>query len=42
MLKQKEAQNIAISVSHLIFTESYNGQPKVAQMAKKSPNLVTL
>jgi hypothetical protein len=38
LLHQKVAQNIAIFIS----SESHSWHPKVAQLAKKSPNLVTL
>jgi hypothetical protein len=38
----KGAQNVAISFGCFIFTKNHNEPPKVAQLAKKSPNRVTL
>jgi hypothetical protein len=40
LLQQKVAQNV--SLGYFIFSKNHNEPPKVAQWAKKSPNLVTL
>jgi hypothetical protein len=42
LLKQKIAQNVAITLGYLIFSKNHNEPSKVAQLAKKLPNLVTL
>ncbi len=36
------AQNVAITLGYFLFCKSHNEPPKVAQLGKKSPNLVTL
>jgi hypothetical protein len=41
-LKQKVAQNFAIILGYLIFSKNHNKPPKVAQIGKILPNLVTL
>ncbi len=42
LLKQKVAQKVKITFGYFIFLKDHNEPPKVAQSAKKSPNLVTL
>jgi hypothetical protein len=42
LLKQKGAPKVAIILDYFIFSKNHNEPPKVAQLAKKSPNLVTL
>jgi len=42
LLQQKVAQNVTISVGYFIFSKNHNEPSKVAQSAKKLPNLVTL
>jgi len=42
LLKQKVAQNIAISLGYYIVFLNHDALPTVAQLAKKLPNLVTL
>ncbi len=42
LLNQKVAQNFAISLGYFIFSKYNIEPPKVAQLPKKSPNLVTL
>jgi hypothetical protein len=34
LLKQKVAQNVAISLGYFIFSKNHNEPPKVAQLAK--------
>jgi hypothetical protein len=42
LLKQKVAQKVTIILGYFILSKNYNESPKVAQLAKKLPNLVTL
>jgi hypothetical protein len=35
-------QKVAISFGYFMFSKNHDDPPKVAQLAKKSPNLVTL
>jgi hypothetical protein len=36
-LKQKVAQNVAITLGYFIFSKNHNEPPKVAQLAKSRP-----
>jgi hypothetical protein len=42
LLKQKVTQKVAIILGYFILSKNHNEPSKVAQGAKKSPNLVTL
>jgi hypothetical protein len=42
LLKQKVAPKVAIILGYFIFSKNHTEPPKVAQLAKKLPNLVTL
>jgi hypothetical protein len=42
LLKQKVAQKVEIILGYFILSKNHNEPPKVAQLAKKLPNLVTL
>jgi hypothetical protein len=42
LLKQKITQNVANTLGYFIFSKNHNEPPKVAQLAKKLPNLVAL
>ncbi len=42
LLEQKVAQKVVIIMGYFILSKNHNEPPKVAQLAKKSPNLVTL
>jgi hypothetical protein len=42
LLKQKVAQKVTIILGYFILSKNHNEPPKVAQFAKKLPNLVTL
>jgi hypothetical protein len=42
LLKQKVAQKVAIILGYFILSKNHNKPPKVAQLVKKLPNVITL